>query len=137
MLAVALAVVIFLLAPRYNDAQRAGDVAAFRAVIGAGAPWRFAVAALVDIGFAATYGLLGLTVGGRGGRIRRIGGIAIALGAVADVVEDVLVLTNTIGRASLDETAVDVMRTFGHAKWLLAATGVVLLVAARIRSGRR
>jgi hypothetical protein len=141
--ALGLAIVIFVLAPRYNDAQRAGDVAAFRSVVEAGTPWRFAVAAVVDIAFAATYGLLGLTLGWRdrpaegrrGRRVRRVGGTAIALGAAADVVEDILVLTNTLGRATVSEAAIDVMRTFGHAKWALAATGAVALAAARLRRG--
>jgi hypothetical protein len=133
--ALALGFAIFLLAPRYNDAQRADTAAAFRAVVEAGTPWRFAVAAVLDLGFAAAYGLLGITIGWRSWRgraARRIGraaGVAIALGAVSDLAENVLVLAATVRSAVATGSSIDAMRTLGDVKWTLAGAGFLALLA--------
>lgn len=133
-----LGVAIFLVAPHYNDAQRAGDPATFRAVVEVGAPWRFALAAVIDLGFALAYGLLGLAVGwrerpGEGRcwrRVRQTAGVAVVLGALCDIAENLVVLANIAGRETLTQGWIDAMRTLGDLKWLLGLGGAAVLLVA-------
>jgi hypothetical protein len=140
-------VAIAVTAPRYNDAQRAGDPSTFRAVVDDGTPWRFVVAAVLDQGFAVAYGLLGLAFGWREQsgertgrrRVRRVAGSAVVLGALCDLVENVVVIANVARRDELTAGWVDVMRTLGDLKWLLGLGGAAVLVALLVADalGRR
>lgn len=141
----ALGVAIFLLAPRYNDAQRADAPETFRSIVEAGPSWRFAVAAVVDVAFAAAYGLLGLALGwqerpGEGrrwGLARRAAGSAIAIGAVADLGENALVLAGTIGSGAVTDGSIAAMRTLGSTKWALGLGGALVLAIGTVVGGRR
>lgn len=142
---VALGVAIFVSAPRYNDAQRAGDVAAFRAVVEAGPPWRFVLAAVLDQAFAVAYGLLGLGIGwrerpGEGRawlRVRSAAGTVILLGALCDVAENTLVMANIGRRDTLTDGWIEVMRALGDLKWLLGLGGAAVLLVAVVGGAPR
>ena len=93
---------------------------------------------MVDIGFAASYATLAWSVARRScGALPRFGAIGVSVGALADVVENVLLLRNLERGSGLDDAAVDLMRAAGGAKWAFAAVGVVLLVVNRFLERRR
>ncbi|CAN5468850.1 hypothetical protein BH10ACT3_BH10ACT3_23390 [soil metagenome] len=136
---VGLGVAIFVVAPRYNDAQRAGGVAEFGSVVEAGTPWRFAAAGVLDIGFAVAYGLLGFAIGWREQRareglawlrVRQTAGTIVAVGALCDIAENLVVLANIARRDTLTAEWIDVMRILGDLKWLLGIGGALVLLVA-------
>ncbi len=142
---IALFLAIAVTAPRYNDAQRAGDPETFRSVVEAGTPWRFVVAAVLDLGFAVVYGLIGLAIGWRTRadespgrrRVRHLAGIAVVLGALSDLAENVVVIANVARRDALTQGWVDVMRTLGNLKWLLGLGGAAVLAVLLVGDALR
>ena len=134
---VALLVLIVVLALHYNDAQTAGTASEFQEVVGDDGG-RFAAAGVIDIGFAASYAALAWSVSRRSsGALARTGAVGVSIGAVADIVENVLVLRNIDRGAGLDDAAVDLMRGAGGAKWGFVAAGTVLLLVSWVRDRRR
>lgn len=142
---VALFVAIVVATVHYNDAQTAADAATFRVVVEAGPPWRFVVAAVLDLGFAVVYGLIGFAVGWRDRpgepsawrTARRGAGLAVVAGAAFDLAENALVIANVVGREALTDGRVDVMRALGLAKWAFGLAGAVGLAVSLLASRRR
>ena len=119
---------IFVLAPRYLAAQSAADAATFREVV-AGQQNRFAAAAVADLLLAAAYGVSALAYMPNAGWLRRALG-AVALAAVADEVENILIFASALGDPS--HAAIRVMRASGTVKnslFIVALLAVVLAIA--------
>lgn len=140
--ALALVVVIFLLAPHYNDAQRAGSASAFRAAVGDDRG-RFAAAAVIDVLFALSYAVLAWSIAARltarcssVRSLARTGALAMTIGALADVVENVLVLRGIDQWSRAEDGLFEAVVAFGNAKWAFAVVGCLLALGAW-RAARR
>jgi hypothetical protein len=130
-------VAIVVLALHYNDAQLAGSAHEFRRVVG-GDGGRFAAAGVVDVAFALSYAALAWAVARRiGTLLARTGAVVVSVGAVFDVVENVLLLRN-LGRGdALTDDAVASMVAAGGRKWAFAAAGVAVLLVSWLVERRR
>ena len=128
---------IVLLAPHYGDAQTAADADAFRSAFASDERLRYAAAAVVDVLFAVSYGLLAFVWSGYVPAQRRIlagvataGGFVVAAAALFDVAENVVVLANVLRYSSVDDGDVDLMRSIGDVKWTLGYLGAGLVLGA-------
>ena len=105
--------------PDWNDLQMADDADAYRAILDS--TGRATAAALCDVVFAAGYGLLGVagvrSLGGRA-RVAIAAAGAIALGALADEVENLFMIRNINSEGTLTDGWVDAMQVFGTIKWI-------------------
>jgi hypothetical protein len=131
-------VAIRVLEPHYVDLQLADDADAFRAAITA--PGRAMAAAVADMVFAIGYGLLGIIgfrAHGGGARWATVGVIAVAVGALADVVENAFVFANALRHNDLTDGSIDAMRAVGAVKWIASVAVLVLLVLLLVRLLRR
>jgi hypothetical protein len=129
---IASAIAIMVLEPDYTKLQTAKDAADFQEVLDH--PKRAAAAAVADIVFAAGYGLLGVVgfrAHGRGARIATVGAIAIAAGALFDMIENLFVIANVARHESLTDGWIDAMQVPGTLKWAGSA-GVLLLFGLMI-----
>ena len=105
--------------PDWNDLQMADGADAYRALLDS--TGRATAAALSDIVFAAGYGLLGVAgVRSLGGRspVAVVAAVAIAVGALADEVENVFMIRNINSEATLTDGWIDAMQVFGTIKWI-------------------
>lgn len=123
-------------ASNYGEAQTASDVTEFKRFVPASEVSDYKLAALIDLLFAAGYGLLALmarsglaTKAGRGLCAARIGCWCVFVAAVLDEIENVLLLWNLANRASIGEFAIEAMTTAGKAKWIFSVFGLVLVAA--------
>ncbi len=127
----------------YNDLQTARDAATFREVLGDDRG-RAIGATLADMVFAVGYGLLGLLVFRTLDKAARglIGAALIGGGAIADEIENVLVLRNIVAAETTTDGWIDAMRTVGTAKLTLlylalgALAGFAVLRVVRNRPYR-
>jgi hypothetical protein len=78
------------------------------------------------VAFTAAYGALGATFARRP-RIFQAASALLVLGAIADELENLTLIQNIRAHAVLEDGAVQTMRLFGSAKWLLLVGGLVLL----------
>lgn len=125
-----------LLGPHYGDLQTAADLRDFKDILPDQQHGRYIAAALADLVFAAAYGLSALAFSGNR-RLAMAGGVAVALGAIADQLENVFLLRNISGRESSIRTGdIDTMQRFGLAKSWLIGIGLVVLLAAYVWSRR-
>ncbi len=130
---------IFIAEPDYNTLQMSKDANEFRTVLG-DQDGRAIIANISDLIFAAGYGVLGV-IAFRSlatGKVALIGSLLAVGAALADEIENVLVLLN-ITSDSLTDGAVDAMTTFGAIKWVLiiAAIALLIIVAIRARTARQ
>jgi lysophospholipase L1-like esterase len=121
-------VLIVVVGPSYGDLQTVDTATAFRALANEGTG-RYVAAGVIDLVFAAAYGLAALTMP-MTPLASRLGALLVALGAAADEAENATLLRNIAGRATLTDSDVHLMRTFGHVKWALILAGLALLFAA-------
>ncbi len=127
--AVASLPLIFVLGPEYLKLQQAPDAASFRDTLGDDR-WRYAVAAAIDVVFAASYGLAAFAISRRTG-LARWAPVVFVLGALLDEVENVFVLVKVLAIDRIGETTVDIMGDVGKVKiWTLLLGIFVLIVAA-------
>jgi hypothetical protein len=132
---VVLGVMILLLAPHYNDVQRASDAEEFRQAVADDGRARTAAAASVDMAFAVSYALLAAALSRRH-VATRVGAALVALGAACDVVENSLLLVGVAQYADLDDSTVDTMRRFGAFKWVAVVAGGLTLAAGLLSRAR-
>lgn len=133
---IALLVAIVVTAPHYNDAQTAASATAFRRAVAADGSARLAIAAMLDVGFSLSYGMLALAFAAGRNRVARLGAGIVGVGAGADVAENLLVLLGALRPADLSDGTVTVLRSFGACKWAGVVVGTVLLVAGRVADRR-
>ncbi len=126
---------IFIAEPDYNTLQMSKDADDFRSVLG-DQETRAMVANIFDLVFAACYGVLGVIAFHKlaTGRTALIGSLLAVGAAVADEVENVMVMLNITGSDSLTNGAVDAMTTVGLVKWVLIIVAIVLLIALTVRA---
>jgi hypothetical protein len=133
------AIALTVLEPGYITLQMSTDAPGFRQI---DYPQRATLAALIDIVFAVGYGALGVAglraVAGRT-TAATLGSIAIAVGALFDEIENVLLIRNIANRDDLTDGWVDAMHVPGALKWI-ATPGFLLLfgllIAQRVRARR-
>lgn len=131
-LAAAALPLILAFGPEYGNLQSAEDAGEVRDILGEDR-WRYAIAALVDFAFAASYGFAAFALSKRAG-LHRWAPLGLVGGAVLDQAENVFVLANVIWASSIGDTPVDIMRTLGALKMLaLLAGAVVFLVSVGLR----
>jgi hypothetical protein len=119
---------IFLAEPHYTDLQTADDAGRFVELLDH--PRRAILAAGFDIVFAAAYGLLfliGLRTHSRGRRICPWASAAVVTGALADEVENLLVIANAARRRTVTDGWIDAMQVPGTIKWV-AEIGLLVLL---------
>ncbi len=128
---------IFVSEPDYNTLQMSKDADDFRSVLG-DQDTRALVANVFDMVFAACYGVLGVIAFHRLaiGRTALIGSLFAAGAALADEIENVMVMLNITGSDSLSDGAVDAMTTVGLVKWVLVIVAIVLLLVVTLRARR-
>lgn len=126
---------IFIAAPDYLAAQGAGDAATFRSIVEP-EPGRYAVAAGFDILFALGYGASAVAYLRRVRRARP-GLVVFTLGALADVVENVLLLVNSASVNTVTDGAVEAVVTTARIKWALLVIGGLYVVVALAFARRR
>lgn len=130
-------IAIGVVGPHHVDLQTAADADAFRSFsTDAG---RHVAAALIDVVFAAAYGLLGAVLFRRVGGtslVARLGTVSVLAGAAFDEIENAFLVRNLLARSSLTDGWVDAMQVPGTLKWV-ATPGFLLLmgwlVVARLR----
>ena len=131
------AVGIMVVGPEHDELQLAVDAAAFRSHLEH--PGRQLAAALLDVLFAASYGLLGI-VGYRvvrfSERARAVGITLVAVGAGCDEIENGFLIRNIVARASVTDGWIDAMQVPGTLKWV-ATPGFLLLMGWLIVSKLR
>lgn len=127
---VVLGAAIYLSFSDYVSLQSSTTVEQFRGLLG-DQDTRASMAAGFDLLFAATYALLGVIAFAAvsAGLPRLIGTVAIIGSAIADEVENTMVLVNIRSGLDIDQSAVDLMTTAGAVKWGLLITAVVLFLA--------
>ena len=131
------AVAITVLGPHHNDLQMAADADAFRSFLDE--PGRHLGAALIDVVFAVSYGLLGMVLFRRVGgstTLARLGTASVVAGAAFDEIENGFLIRNILGRDSLTDGWVDAMQVPGTLKWV-ATPGFLLLMGWLIVSKLR
>lgn len=119
---------------RYVCLQNAEDADAFRSLLPDG-HGRYIAAAIIDLLFAIAYGLGALSMSIRN-RLSVAGGVGVLVGALADELENVWMLRNIGREATVDDGAINLMRTFGTIKWVFIVAGVLLLFTAYTRNRR-
>lgn len=124
---------ILYLAPHYMDAQMARDADAFRAAVADDGANRVAAAAVLDVAFAASYALLGASFG-RISQAAKVGAGLIGVAAVADIVENAIVLFAISEGERLDGRIVGVMQGFGAVKYAGILLGFVLICVGLVCS---
>lgn len=133
--AVVALVAIWLLGPKYTQLQLASDAEAFRRIVGDDRS-RYIGAGGADVAFAAVYGLLALAIA-RTPLASRIGAWLVLMGAAFDEAENSLLIANVLSAVKLSDGRVELMRTFGVAKYLAIAAGVLVyggsLIIERLR----
>ncbi|MEN3272827.1 MAG: hypothetical protein V7636_1588 [Actinomycetota bacterium] len=136
--AIVTAAVLTVVGPDHAGLQMAADADAFRAKLTH--PGRELAAALIDVGFAASYGLLGI-VGYRmttfRSSIKRFAIALVALGALCDEIENMFLVRNITERRTLSDGWVDAMKVPGTLKWIGSPALLVLMVWAIGRAVRR
>lgn len=125
---IGLALAIYLLAPRYTDAQVAGSAAAFRTAVADAGDGRTIAAGLVDILFVGSYLTLALALS-RGNRVSRAGVALMMVAGVADVIENLLVVFGVTKGVDLTDGGVDLIRLFGTIKWAGVVFGGLVILA--------
>jgi len=125
------AVGILVIGPHHDELQMAADADAFRSYLQH--PGRELAAALIDVGFAASYGLLGI-VGYRmtpfRPSVRDLAIGVVAFAALCDEIENLFLVRNIAARASLTDGWVTAMQVPGTLKWVGAPALAVLMVWA-------
>lgn len=128
---------IKLLASHYLDVQKAADADALRAAVPDAERGRYVAAAAVDLVlFAPLYALTAVAFARRA-LASRLGALLLCAAALADEVENVYVLRNVRGEATVTDGAVAAMRTWGTAKTWLFVAGGVLMVGTAVLDRRR
>lgn len=129
-LAVLACAALFVLMPNYVDMQSAPTPAIFRGELG-DHERNALLAALADLAFAALYGLLGVIAfdAVATGLLRVIGTVLIVGAAVADEIENVLLMINIGNADTVTQGAVDAVGTAGDVKYVLLAAGIILFLA--------
>ena len=118
---------ISLLEPDYTKLQTAADADAFVALLDQ--PGRAIGAALADMVFALSYGVLGvigLRVHGGETWYATAGGVAVATGAFFDEIENMFVIANIVARDTITDAWINAMQIPGTLKWI-ATPGFLLL----------
>jgi len=129
--AVALVLIVVVSQGKYGGLQMAKDATVFHSLASTDT-WRYVAAGLIDLVFAAAYGLAALGMPSTP-RASRVGAWLVALGAVADEAENVTLLVGVSQRASITNGAVDLMRAFGTAKLGAILLGLLLLYAGLVQ----
>ena len=128
-------VAILGFAPNYLDVQRAADAARFRALVDEYGEFRFVVATVLDLVFAALYAATCFAFfGGRRGFA--IGRWLVALGAIFDQIENLHVLRGVVDPEGLSDGAVEWMKRAGAAKSAALVLGVAALCFGGLRRRR-
>lgn len=126
---------MWLLAPNYGDAQAATSAEEFRGTFSAGERTRYTAAAVLDLGFAAVYAALAVSLGVRAnGRTRALGVLAragsglVVAAAVFDQVENVRLLRNIADYATVSDEAVRSVARLAPVKWGLGVGGALVVL---------
>lgn len=124
----ALAGVIFGLAPRYTDAQVAGTPKAFLDAVADAGDGRTIAAAVVDMLFVGAY--LTLAVALRRDNVASASALGLMLLAgLADVTENALVIRAVAMGDDVTQATVDTIRRAGSVKWTgVIVGGIVMLI---------
>lgn len=127
-------VAIWLLEPDYLDLQTATTTDEFLGVLG-GDQRRAMAAAIADMVFALAYAVLGVIAFGHvaHGVARGIGMALVVGAAVADEIENVMVLLAARAGSGVSVRTIDVMGTSGSVKWGLLTAAIVLLMALALQ----
>ena len=128
-------VAIWLLGPRYTQLQLASDADEFLRIVG-DARGRYVGAGVVDVAFAASYGLLALAIA-RSPLLSRVGAWLVFGGATFDLVENALLIANIRAGRDVSDGRVDLMRAAGVAKYATLVVGTALYVVAWTVERRR
>ena len=125
---------IWLLEPNYLDLQTASTPDEFLGILGGGQR-RAMAAALADMVFALGYAVLGVMAFQHvaDGVARGIGMGLIIGAAVADEIENAMVLLAARDGSDVSLSTIDVMGTAGSVKWGLLTAAVVLLMALALQ----
>lgn len=125
---------IWLLEPNYLDLQTASTPDEFLGVLGGGQR-RAMAAAIADMVFALGYALLGVIAFQQvaDGVARGIGMSLIIGAAVADEIENAMVLLAARDGGGASVSTIDVMGTAGSVKWGLLTAAIVLLMALALQ----
>lgn len=126
-------VCIFAFFPDYNTLQMSSDANDFTSTLGDD-EGRATAANLSDLVFALSYGVLGVIAFNKleTGKIALVGSLLTISAALADEIENVLVLLN-INSDALTNGDVDAMTTVGLVKWVLVIAAIILLIVVAIR----
>ena len=127
-------VAIFAFYPDYNTLQMSKDAKDFTSTLGDD-DGRALGANISDLIFALSYGVLGVIAFNKlaTGNVALIGSLLAIGAALADEVENVLVLLN-IRSDALTDGNVDAMTTVGLVKWVLVIAAIALLIFVAIRA---
>lgn len=126
---------IYVVAPHYVDAQTAADTDAFRLAVGDPGPGRTSAAAILDMAFVVAYVVLAVALTRRH-VATRVGAGLVALGAVADVVENSLVLVGVGQGDDVAESTVDAIGSFGAVKWAGVIVGALVMLVGLVLQPR-
>lgn len=126
------AVAISVISPDHNELQLAEDAVSFRAALSDRG--RALAGAVIDVGFAATYGLLGLAAirasRSRGALAGVSAGLIVAA-ALFDELENIVLIANIVRHDDLTDGWITAMQVPGTLKWL-GAPGFLLLLGLLI-----
>ncbi len=127
-------VAIFAFYPDYNTLQMSQDAKDFTSTLGDD-EGRATAANISDLVFALSYGVLGVVAFNKlaTGKVALIGSLLAIGAALADEIENVMVLRN-ITSDSLTDGDVDAMTTVGLVKWALIIVAIALLIIVALRS---
>lgn len=130
-------VAIFAFYPDYNTLQMSKDAKDFTSTLGDD-EGRALAANISDLVFALSYGVLGVIAFNKltTGKVALTGSLLAIGAALADEIENVLVLLN-IKSDTLTNGDVDVMTTVGLVKWVLVIAAIILLISVAVRARSR
>jgi hypothetical protein len=137
-LAVVTAIGIFVVGPQHDELQMAANAEVFRANLEH--PGRQLAAAIIDLAFAASYGLLafmGYRMAPFRPALRRAAIAIVAFAAACDEIENGFLIRNILARRSLTDAWVDAMQVPGTLKWIGSPAVAVVMVWAIARVIRR
>lgn len=122
------ALLIYLMAPAYTEAQLASTATEFRSAVADAGDLRTIAAGLLDMVFVIGYVATALALS-RDNVVSRNGLLLMGVAASADMVENWLVVTGVVRRANLSDSFVDLIRGFGAVKWAGVLLGGALILA--------
>ncbi len=127
-------VAIFAFYPDYNTLQMSKDAKDFTSTLGDD-EGRALAANISDLVFALSYGVLGVIAFNRlaTGRVALVGSLLAIGAALADEIENVLVLVN-IRSDALTDGDVGAMTSVGLVKWVLIIAAIALLIFVAVRA---